>query len=33
LPLRWDMVASGNIDPYSVMMDVIGSERYKKIVA
>ena len=32
-PRLFSMVASGNIDPYSVMMDVIGSERYEKIVA
>lgn len=32
-PRLFSMVASGNIDPYSVMMDVIGSERYAKISA
>ncbi|MBP0969643.1 MAG: DUF2828 family protein, partial [Oscillospiraceae bacterium] len=32
-PRLFSMVAGGRIDPYSVMMDVIGSERYEKIVA
>ena len=32
-PRLFSMVASGSIDPYSVMMDVIGSERYEKIAA
>ena len=32
-PRLFSMVASGNIDPYSVMMDIIGSERYEKIAA
>ena len=32
-PKLFSMVASGNIDPYSFMMEVVGSERYEKIVA
>ena len=32
-PRLFSMVASGNIDPYRVMMDIVGSERYEKIVA
>ena len=32
-PRLFSMVASGNIDPYRVMMDVIGSERYARIAA
>ena len=32
-PKLFSMVASGKIDPYSVMMDIVGSERYEKIVA
>ena len=32
-PKLFSMVASGRIDPYSVMMDIVGSERYEKIVA
>ena len=32
-PRLFSMVASGNIDPYSFMMEVVGSERYEKIVA
>jgi len=32
-PRLFSMVAGGKIDPYSMMMDVIGSERYEKIVA
>ena len=32
-PRLFSMVASGNIDPYRVMMDVIGGERYENIVA
>ena len=32
-PKLFSMVASGNIDPYSSMMEVIGSERYEKIAA
>ena len=32
-PKLFSMVASGNIDPYSFMMEIVGSERYEKIVA
>ena len=32
-PKLFSMVASGNIDPYSFMMEVVDSERYEKIVA
>ena len=32
-PKLFSMVAGGNIDPYSFMMEVVGSERYEKIVA
>ena len=32
-PRLFSMVASGNIDPYSFMMEVVESERYEKIVA
>ena len=32
-PRLFSMVASGNIDPYNFMMEVVGSERYDKIVA
>ena len=32
-PRLFSMVAGGKIDPYSFMMDVIGSERYEKIAA
>ncbi|MCR5811432.1 MAG: DUF2828 family protein [Lachnospiraceae bacterium] len=32
-PRLFSMVASGNIDPYSFMMEVVGNERYEKIVA
>ena len=32
-PRLFSMVASGNIDPYNFMMEVVGSERYEKIVA
>jgi hypothetical protein len=32
-PRLFSMVASGNIDPYSFMMEVVGSQRYEKIVA
>ena len=32
-PRLFSMVASGKIDPYSFMMDIIGSERYEKIAA
>ena len=32
-PRLFSMVAGGNIDPYRFMMEVIGSERYKKIAA
>lgn len=32
-PRLFSMVASGNIDPYSFMMEVVDSERYEKIVA
>lgn len=32
-PRLFSMVVSGNIDPYTFMMEVIGSERYAKIAA
>ena len=32
-PRLFSMVASGNIDPYSFMMEVVDSERYENIVA
>ncbi len=32
-PRLFSMVASGKIDPYSFMMEIIGSERYEKIAA
>ena len=32
-PRLFSMVASGDINPYRVMMDIVGSERYEKIVA
>lgn len=32
-PRLFSMVVSGNIDPYSFMMEVVKSERYEKIVA
>ena len=32
-PAIFSMVADGSISPYKVMMDIIGSERYKKIAA
>ena len=32
-PRLFSMVASGNIDPYSFMMEVLKSERYEKIAA
>jgi hypothetical protein len=32
-PAIFSMVADGTLSPYKVMMDIIGSERYKKIAA
>ena len=32
-PKLFSMVASGNLDPYTFMMEVVESERYEKIVA
>lgn len=32
-PQIFDMVKSGNINPYAMMMDIIGSERYSAITA
>ena len=32
-PQIFDMVKSGNINPYAIMMDIIGSERYSAITA
>ena len=32
-PRLFSMVASGDLSPYSVMMDIIESERYAKISA
>lgn len=32
-PRLFSMVAKGDLSPYKIMMDVIGSERYAKIVA
>lgn len=32
-PAIFSMVADGSISPYKVMMDILGSERYKKIAA
>lgn len=32
-PRLFDMVMSGELSPYKMMMEVIGSERYKKIAA
>ena len=32
-PRLFSMVAKGDLSPYKLMMDVIGSERYAKIVA
>lgn len=32
-PAIFSMVADGSLSPYKVMMDIIGSERYKKIAA
>ena len=32
-PRLFSMVASGKLDPYRFMMEIVGSERYEKIVA
>lgn len=32
-PKLFDMIAGGNLSPYKFMMDILGRERYKKIVA
>ncbi len=32
-PRLFSMVAGGNLSPYTFMMDILGSERYRKIVA
>jgi hypothetical protein len=32
-PRLFSMVMSGELDPYTFMMDVIGSDRYAKIAA